>query len=578
MAVVDPTTDTVVIRIVYDGAPFAGKTTSVRALGQSLGGPVCSPGEIGGRTLFFDWLDYTGGLFEGRRIRCQIVSVPGQAVLAPRRRRLLDTADVVVYVLDSSPEAIAAERGYLEGLKATLERRVAPPVGVVVQANKRDVANAIPLAQLREMIDSVGVRAAIVESRASTGLGVRETFVFAVRLALDRVRELLSTGELLVQSPDINDDQQLLADLQRHDPALESLSQQQELTHTRLSDLNRDFLPPHASTGESELLNADASGTKVNAQSTLAASALSEAIAESALPTLATSASSPTVSTSRVEPSPAATQPPMLPDDRVASGCIWPVVVGRTILSELSPDNVQLHRTEEGDWTGSSGGRWRIHSYAHSRYDDFERGRMDLVRWARMHVSAASFVSADRCIVLSKDHEGRSRMWQIFRQEPSLRQILDAAFDHASSASLATLLLASILALSDVQAQSSVTGRRLRPSIDDITIGDVRAKYVGCMPAPNEPHTRSDAHSNVEKTVASDSILAAQFDFTHAALLSRRDELIETLDGSIGSLPPPTRDDTPYDRFAAYNRYLARASSDELDRAVLRLTAWLVEM
>jgi hypothetical protein len=89
MAVLDRQNGCVVIRVVYDGAPMAGKTTSVAALGRGLGAAVFSPAELEGRTLFFDWLDYTGGLFEGHRIRCQIVSVPGQATLAPRGGRLL---------------------------------------------------------------------------------------------------------------------------------------------------------------------------------------------------------------------------------------------------------------------------------------------------------------------------------------------------------------------------------------------------------------------------------------------------------------------------------------------------------
>src|SRR5215469_4979104 len=134
MAILDPRTDTVVIRVVYDGAPMAGKSTSVRALGRGLGGEVVSPAEIAGRTLYFDWLDYTGGLFEGRRIRCQIISVPGQATLAPRRRRLLQSADAVVFVGDSTPGGFAADRAYLKGLRLALEAVAGPPVGIVFQA------------------------------------------------------------------------------------------------------------------------------------------------------------------------------------------------------------------------------------------------------------------------------------------------------------------------------------------------------------------------------------------------------------------------------------------------------------
>ena len=122
MAVLDPRSDTVVIRVVYDGAPMAGKTTSVGALGRGLGSEVHSPAEVGGRTLYFDWLDYTGGLFEGRRIRCQIISVPGQATLAPRRRRLLESADAIVFVGDSAPAGFIADRGYLSGLSREIGR------------------------------------------------------------------------------------------------------------------------------------------------------------------------------------------------------------------------------------------------------------------------------------------------------------------------------------------------------------------------------------------------------------------------------------------------------------------------
>ena len=63
MAVLDPRSDAVVIRVVYDGAPMAGKSTSVGALGRGLGSQVFTPAEVSGRTLYFDWLDYTGGLF-----------------------------------------------------------------------------------------------------------------------------------------------------------------------------------------------------------------------------------------------------------------------------------------------------------------------------------------------------------------------------------------------------------------------------------------------------------------------------------------------------------------------------------
>ncbi len=191
MATLDRQSDAVVVRIVYDGPPTAGKTTSLRALAQRLGqGQVVTPEESAGRTLYFDWLEYVGGRFEGREIRCQIVSCPGQRALAPRRRLLLDTADAVVFVADTSRDGMPESLRHLDDLHRALHENPLPP-GIVLQANKRDLPDAAPLDPLRR-----SHQLAVVESVASQGEGTREAFVFAVRLALDRVREQLRRGEL----------------------------------------------------------------------------------------------------------------------------------------------------------------------------------------------------------------------------------------------------------------------------------------------------------------------------------------------------------------------------------------------
>jgi hypothetical protein len=189
--------------------------------------------------LYFDWLDYTGGLFEGRRIRCQIVSVPGQATLAPRRRRLLQSADAVVFVGDSSPAGFAADRRYLGGLRGVLNEVSGPPVGIVFQANKRDLADATPLDRLRSMLDELQLRSAIVESVATEGVGIRECFVFAVRLALDRVREQIRNGTLSTARPKINSADELLKELQQAEAgALDLALASGRLEHTRLHELH----------------------------------------------------------------------------------------------------------------------------------------------------------------------------------------------------------------------------------------------------------------------------------------------------------------------------------------------------
>jgi signal recognition particle receptor subunit beta len=202
MAVVDLKNHAVVVRIVYDGPPFAGKTTSLQSLGRSLGRKVESPAEFDGRTLLFDWLEYTGGLFEGQQIRCQIVSVPGQPDLAPRRRALIETADVVVFVADSGDRAsLEKSASYIRELTAMLRGLPGRPVGVIVQANKRDLPEAVPRDELRAMLGQDAAHIGLTESVADSGAGVRETFVLAVRVALDRVRAQLAAEELLQLDP-----------------------------------------------------------------------------------------------------------------------------------------------------------------------------------------------------------------------------------------------------------------------------------------------------------------------------------------------------------------------------------------
>src|SRR5262245_23954540 len=200
MAVLDTARSEIVIRVVYDGPPEAGKTTSMRALAASLAQRTLSPEEDpAGRTLWFDWMEYVGGRFEGCQIRCQIVSVPGQAELVRRRHALLEAADVVVFVGDSTPSRWALALGYLSDLRRALQ----PTIGVVFQANKRDAVDRIGLDEIRLRIGDARWSIGIVESVAADGTGIREAFVYAVRLALDRVREQMSRGALPHGPPEL---------------------------------------------------------------------------------------------------------------------------------------------------------------------------------------------------------------------------------------------------------------------------------------------------------------------------------------------------------------------------------------
>lgn len=369
MGDLDPTA--VVVSVVYDGPPFAGKTTSVRALARSFGREVHTPEERDGRTQFYDWLDHIGGRFDGAPIRCQIVSVPGQEELAQRRDHFIDRADVVVFVADTSAEGWPLTLQRLSRLRERLDAREGTPVGLVFQANKRDAADAVPLAQLEEAAASA--RTTVIESIASEGSGVREAFVFAIRLALDRVR-----GDGVRDRGGFGGD-----------PGPELVQLLERLGAPPL------LPPPPPPVADPEDVTEPLPPPPVVVDATL----------------------------------------PRPPWHDVLSGFVWPPVEGRILLREAAPvsgEKVQV--TGTGDLFVGLGSGWRVHSNATAEYAELESARAALISWARVHASVLESVSRRRCIVLAETGHGGWRLWQIVECEPSLRDLVvdnELAFDEA---------------------------------------------------------------------------------------------------------------------------------------------------
>ena len=170
------------VRVVYDGVACAGKTTNLRQLCLLFAAQRCSavtsPAELHGRTLFFDWMQIMAGAACGFPLLCQVLSVPGQVVLGPRRRHLLGSADVIVYVCESHEAAIAAAKAGLE-LHDHLARERGIEVPLVIQANKQDQPGALDGPALLRALGREGTP--LVEGIASDGVGVVDTFVAAVR-------------------------------------------------------------------------------------------------------------------------------------------------------------------------------------------------------------------------------------------------------------------------------------------------------------------------------------------------------------------------------------------------------------
>lgn len=211
----DEATRTITLRVVYDGLGTAGKTTNVQQLHALYtvhrSGPVVAPEVTHGRTAYFDWLELSTGTLDGKyTLRCQVLTVPGQFAYAPRRWKLLSEPDAIVCVCDSTPQGLHRGRLGLEFLRELRTRGVCPNVPVVVQANKRDLPEAVSLERFREEL-SLGASEPLVEAVASTGDGVRLTFMTALDLARWHVRGMIREGGIGSLTPKTQTPDELLA-------------------------------------------------------------------------------------------------------------------------------------------------------------------------------------------------------------------------------------------------------------------------------------------------------------------------------------------------------------------------------
>ncbi|MDH5492132.1 MAG: ADP-ribosylation factor-like protein [Myxococcales bacterium] len=195
MGIFDSSEQRIILRIVYDGPGYAGKSTNIRRLEgfftRSRRSDVITPEEVEGRTRYFDWMQLEGGLIQGQRVRAQFVSVPGQVQLYRRRREALLTADAIVLVVDSSPAGIEEALEVVRSLPPLVEGQARP---IVLQANKQDLDGALSPPQVREAL-GLPAEIPVVAGQAEQGVGVRETAVLAIRAAAEVVqREVIQHG------------------------------------------------------------------------------------------------------------------------------------------------------------------------------------------------------------------------------------------------------------------------------------------------------------------------------------------------------------------------------------------------
>jgi signal recognition particle receptor subunit beta len=166
-------------KVVYYGPGLCGKTTNLLWIHERL--PIKNKGKMlslateTDRTLFFDFLPIELGTIRGMKTRIQLYTVPGQVFYNATRRMVLKGADCIVFVCDSQEAMLEANLESLENLRENLEVNEIDPdeIPMVIQYNKRDLPNALPIENLNERLNPRSLPA--YEAVALKGIGVEDT-------------------------------------------------------------------------------------------------------------------------------------------------------------------------------------------------------------------------------------------------------------------------------------------------------------------------------------------------------------------------------------------------------------------
>ena len=166
-------------KIVYYGAGLGGKTTNLQYVfdktSEKQKGKMISLATESDRTLFFDFLPLDLGTVRGFKTRFHLYTVPGQVFYDASRKLILRGVDGVVFVADSQEEHLDANVEALENLQDNMKEHGYDftKIPYVLQLNKRDLPNALPVDQLKKQL--VKRSEPVFEAIAFQGVGVFDT-------------------------------------------------------------------------------------------------------------------------------------------------------------------------------------------------------------------------------------------------------------------------------------------------------------------------------------------------------------------------------------------------------------------
>ncbi len=179
-------------KVVYYGPGLGGKTTNIQYVYEKLApetkGKLVTLATEMDRTLFFDFLPLELGEVKGFKTRFHLYTVPGQVYYNASRKLILRGVDGIVFVADSSEARFDANIEALYNLHENLKEYnlSLDEIPFVIQWNKRDMPDAIPVDELNQELNPEGYEN--FEAVAVNGVGVFDTLKCVAKQVLRQLQ------------------------------------------------------------------------------------------------------------------------------------------------------------------------------------------------------------------------------------------------------------------------------------------------------------------------------------------------------------------------------------------------------
>jgi signal recognition particle receptor subunit beta len=185
-------------KIVFYGPGLCGKTTNLQWIYKKTNpdskGKMISLATETERTLFFDFLPLALGEIRGFKTRFHLYTVPGQVFYDASRKLILKGVDGVVFVADSQIERMEANIESVENLRLNMTEQGydLDKVPYIIQYNKRDLPNVVPLEEMKKALNPRGLPD--FEASAVEGNGVFDTLKAIAKLVIMELKKSQDGG------------------------------------------------------------------------------------------------------------------------------------------------------------------------------------------------------------------------------------------------------------------------------------------------------------------------------------------------------------------------------------------------